>query len=122
MVLNPGLQVPNEDNRGRTRILYFSGGIKGARTLNRGHIEAITPSFSSPLLPRVTGTELDPSPLHSFFTYSGGFSDQQVMINCLVPLCASNSVDIPKGQTPHPFFKHFCSVLSGPEVNELGNM
>lgn len=44
------------------------------------------------------------------------------MINCSVYCVASNSVEVPKGQMPHPFFKHFCGVLSGPEMDELGNI
>jgi len=122
MVSNPGLQVPNEDICGDNRILDFSGGIKRARTLNKIHIEATTPSFSSPPLPRVPGTELDTSPLEFLYILKW-LSDQQVMmINCSVYCVASNSVEVPKGQTPHPFFKHFCSVLSGPEMDELGNI
>lgn len=42
-----------------------------------------------------------------------------MVINCLV---ASSSVEVPKGQMPHPFFKPFYSVLSGPEMDELVNI
>lgn len=77
-------------------------------TLNKVQLREVAHIFIafSPLIQALNCTHFP----HSFFSYSSGNSDQQV-INC--GLCvASTSVEVPKEQVPHPFLNTYtaCSL------------